>query len=751
MRNDAAPSVQWWIACGSACALAAALCLTGPARAQTPNDDPPPVDPSHSAVITNGTIKLGVRDEGHLNIAGVGIPSIQSGTTAVGLRLIFPDETESEATAPGCLCEGWGASGDAVAGWKSESNGSSTNVSLVSFTATDSTALSVVEILDAGGEIPVPVLRVTHDFHPAAQTSLLYEVTVTLENVSDAPIGDLRYRRLMDWDIAPTTFSEFVTIETGNAVDIAATTDNGFDTPNPLVPSSPALFSGEAVDSGPSDHGALFQFEFADVTPETPLAPGESKSFTIFYGGAFNEPDALAALGAVGAEAYSFGQPNLSPPEDHGEPNTFIFAFQGVGGDPVVPSDPVVHPPVSIPGWGEGIATFAEGGTTTVLVAAQQEGLLIFQYQDPDEPDPDPIAQVQLNGSCSFDDVALADHLAFVAAGSCGMAVVDVSDPAVPEVRGVFDDPSYVKDVAVYQGDGMTQAYVGDYFGGLWIVDVMDPGAPQDLSFSATQLPIGTGLAGNPVAVHADGDERVYVAHTQGLSIVDATVPEVLGSCTTNPGGLPLNVLTSVPQDVVAAGDQVYLPIWIEGLLALDVGDPTELSGTCDGQSVETQQAFYKAALSSDGRRLFVTEGQCGLAVFDVTETGLEEAEFSQLPIADGLDCKQASPPSPIDPGDPFAWGLHVRGSVVGVSAGILEPRGGAWQILDIPPKPLEEEAPEEPAGAGPSLGGSCGLLGLEPLAVWWPLRALRRRRILERDREQAERAASRRRAKSER
>ena len=283
------------------------------------------------AVIDNGLIKLGVRAEGHLNIPGAGIPSRpSSSTTAVGLRLIFPDGSESEATAPGCLCEGWGASAGAVSGYANEDVDGVVNLTPISFVDTPTTAVSVVDV--------GTVLEVTHDYHPSVSPNL-YEVTVTLKNISGADIADLRYRRVMDWDISPTTFDEFVTIDGGTAADLIFSSDNGFASANPLVAAGSILFVGNAVDSGPTDHGAIFDFKFADITAGTPLADGDSKTFTIYYGAAFNEPDALAALAAVGAEAFSFGQPNVTLPADHGEPNTFIFAFGDVGGEPIFEFD----------------------------------------------------------------------------------------------------------------------------------------------------------------------------------------------------------------------------------------------------------------------------------------------------------------------------------------------------------------------------------------------------------------------------
>ncbi len=294
----------------------------GPTPTATPSTPYAP-----GAVISNGTIKLGVRPQGHLNILAAGIVSRPNGsTTDVGLRLIFPDGSESEAAATGCECEGWGAAADGVSGYANFFRDGAVNLRNVIFASTPSTAESTVEVGS--------VLRVTHAYLPSAATPFLYEVRVSITNISGAPIGDLRYRRVVDWDVSPTSFDEYVTIDSGSAVDLAFTSDNHFASANPLDPPGSVLFTGDAVDSGPEDHGALFDFDFADITEGAPLPDGGSKAFRLFYGATFDEPAALAAVAAVGAEAYSFGQPNVAPPADHGEPNTFILAYASGSGVP---------------------------------------------------------------------------------------------------------------------------------------------------------------------------------------------------------------------------------------------------------------------------------------------------------------------------------------------------------------------------------------------------------------------------------
>lgn len=195
------------------------------------------------AVISNGTVKLGVNRDGSLNVP-------QSGSGIVGLRYV---PNNLEATSDGCTCEGWGAADKltGVVGGANTANYGTVGFNIVveSFTADASTAKSVVRI---GSK-----LRVTHSYHPSPSPNL-YQVDVTIENISSAPIEAL-YRRAMDWDIRPTPFSEYVTIVTTNPstgmkpAAIMFTSDNGFANSNVLTNPGQILFTGEATDSGPAE------------------------------------------------------------------------------------------------------------------------------------------------------------------------------------------------------------------------------------------------------------------------------------------------------------------------------------------------------------------------------------------------------------------------------------------------------------------------------------------------------------------
>jgi len=264
--------------------------------------------PAHAGqvITTAGGVSLGVKDLGALGEQGVGI-------SLAGL---------GDGIMPGCLCEGWGAAIGSTVGWSGNSNGGNNNVSLVSFAAGVNAATSIVDIGTS--------LRVSQAYGLSSSTALVKN-TVTLTNLTGSA-GVIRYTRVMDWDIPPTEFREYVTIGGVGASKLIFSGDDGFAVPNPLVNPS-ALVAGTSnvnvVDSGPADHGAFFTFDFGSVEA------GKSVTFDIFYGAAASERAAMAALGEVGAEVYSLGQNSQPGGASDGTPGTYIFGFAGVGGTPV--------------------------------------------------------------------------------------------------------------------------------------------------------------------------------------------------------------------------------------------------------------------------------------------------------------------------------------------------------------------------------------------------------------------------------
>jgi type IV pilus assembly protein PilY1 len=271
-----------------------------------------------SQVLTsgNGNVTIGINNDGSLDIVDLG----------VGLNLAGV----GDALIPGCPCESWGAQANGVIGYTGPAVGTS-NLVTDSFVTTATTAVSTTHI----GTLPD--LQVTQAFGQSA-SGALFQDHITMTNTGSGTLTNLQYARVMDWDIPPTVFNEFVTIGGHPATNLIYTGDNGFAVP--FDPGGMATdiggcgFNVNFKDCGPADHGAYFIFKFDD------LAAGATQEFNIFYGATYDEATAFAALGAVGAEVYSLGQSNTPNGPTLDTPGTFIFGFSGVGGTPVTTPEP---------------------------------------------------------------------------------------------------------------------------------------------------------------------------------------------------------------------------------------------------------------------------------------------------------------------------------------------------------------------------------------------------------------------------
>ena len=391
--------------------------------------------------------------------------------------------------------------------------------------------------------------------------------------------------------------------------------------------------------------------------------------------------------------------------------------------------DPIVHDPTGQePGWPEGIEITGAGRDRLAYLAAEEHGLRIYSVSDPASPISVgsylPALGVCPQNDFIFDEVAMVGTTAYVAAGLCGLLIVDVGDPGAPVLLHRVATPGWAKEVKVHTSAGGTMAYVADYGGGLRIIQVSGPEAPVELG----SLGGAGGLLGSVLSVHVEEDAGrilLYVATTEGFFVIDASfaaLPVVLGSTNTKLLGVPFDPGEDTPQDALVIGDRAYVPIWMGGLLVVDVSDP---SAPVVLQEVETVpgQAFFKVA--AGGANVYVTEGQCGLRVFGTTEEGLAPVFFETLenPIKLGGgvgECTESSP-------DPWAWALDEAGGLVFATSGVWGPPGereGNFQSIDF----------RQPGSGLRILGGrrGCGL-GLELVLLLPLLAGCRRLRGLSR------------------
>lgn len=114
----------------------------------------------------------------------------------------------------------------------------------------------------------------------------------------------------------------------------------------------------------------------------------------------------------------------------------------------------------------------------------------------------------------SANNIFVSGNYAYLADGTAGLLVVNISDPENPEFLGSYDTSGEALDVAVSNG----YAYVADGSSGLAIIDVSDPYSPELKSTYST---------GDARGVTTQGD-YVYIANgsSNDLVIVDISDPE---------------------------------------------------------------------------------------------------------------------------------------------------------------------------------------------------------------------------------
>lgn len=192
--------------------------------------------------------------------------------------------------------------------------------------------------------------------------------------------------------------------------------------------------------------------------------------------------------------------------------------------------------------------------------------------------------------------IAVSGTMAYAAAGSAGLFVVDITDPASPAILGHWDSPGSAEGIAVV-GD---HAYLADGPFGVRVVDVSDPARPVPAG-SAFDMSFAFDIV-------VQGEHAFVAAAGAGLLVADVSDPhhprEVAGLDT--PG---------FARDVIVAGSIVYLADAWGGIRTFDIAAPER---PVELASLVLPSWAYGVALS--GSTLLVADGSQGLRAVDVAD-----------------------------------------------------------------------------------------------------------------------------------
>jgi hypothetical protein len=147
-------------------------------------------------------------------------------------------------------------------------------------------------------------------------------------------------------------------------------------------------------------------------------------------------------------------------------------------------------------------------------------------------------------------------NFAYVAAGSAGLQIVNISDPLAPSVSGSLNTAGEAWDVVV-KG---TQAYVANGANGLVIVDVSTPASPVRLG--------SLSLPGTSKGVDVDAVRQIATVAlgTNGLAVVNVANPAAPALMGTLPGG--------DVRDLAISGNFVFLADFSRSFTSVDLSNP---------------------------------------------------------------------------------------------------------------------------------------------------------------------------------
>ena len=203
---------------------------------------------------------------------------------------------------------------------------------------------------------------------------------------------------------------------------------------------------------------------------------------------------------------------------------------------------------VSIPGYANNV----DVSGNYAYVAAGSTGLQVVDVTDRTKPKV--VAAVDTPGNAN--DVQVVGNFAYVADGFSGIQIVNITNPLAPAIVGSFNTPSAAWDLAVSGGI----AYVADDTSGLQVIDVSTPAAPAKLGSLA--------LTGTTKGLDIDLSRNLVVAVGSGglftVNIANPKAPALVGSV--NYGG--------DPRDIALKGNFAFVADFSLSLSSIDITNP---------------------------------------------------------------------------------------------------------------------------------------------------------------------------------
>ena len=215
--------------------------------------------------------------------------------------------------------------------------------------------------------------------------------------------------------------------------------------------------------------------------------------------------------------------------------------------------NPVALSYIDIPGYANNVDVLGD----FAYVAAGSKGLVVVNVTDHKKP----VIVGSLDTTGTGIDVRVVGNLAYLADGEAGLQIIDITDPATPKLLSTYDTAGIAQDLKI---DGR-YAYIADGGNGLEIVDVRNPSKPVSAGHLGNLGELkGVDVQNNTVAVVNDSALRL-------IDVTDRLNPVLHGS---------LNIGST--KDLVIDGGYAYVAAYSTGWRVVNIANldaPAIVSG----------------------------------------------------------------------------------------------------------------------------------------------------------------------------
>ena len=207
--------------------------------------------------------------------------------------------------------------------------------------------------------------------------------------------------------------------------------------------------------------------------------------------------------------------------------------------------DPVALSAVSIPGYANNVDISGD----YAFVAAGSEGLQVVDVSD--RTLPAVVAALDTDGTAI--DIKVVGNLAYLADGEAGIKVIDITEPLAPALIGRLDTAGVAQDLAVQ----LSYLYVANGSAGIEVIDISDSTNPISLATLENLNNV------NGIAVEQDLAVVTAGSSLVAIGISDPTSPMRLGSI--NIGSV---------KDLVLDNGYAHVAAYSQGYRVVDVSNP---------------------------------------------------------------------------------------------------------------------------------------------------------------------------------